>query len=75
MLVIYVSDPFSVIRQKLHKTDRNEGIPQGAAFHASNRVAHQQTGLGPNNPFARQQQQQQPDSQQPDSNSQPFFSV
>lgn len=58
------------------------GIPQGSAFHASNRLALQQTGFGANNPFGQQQQQnqnqnqQQQQQQKPNSqNDQPFFSI
>ena len=52
----------------------NLRIPVGTGFHASNRMAGQQTGFGANNPFGQAQQggQQQQQQQQ---NDQPFFSI
>lgn len=44
----------------------------GSAFHNSNRMAMQQTGLGANNPFG---QQQNPHQQQQQNNEQPFFTI
>ncbi|WVR00026.1 hypothetical protein IAU59_007168 [Kwoniella sp. CBS 9459] len=60
----------------------NLRIPVGSAFHGSNRMAMQQTGIGAqptgfgaNNPFGQMQSQQQQQQQQQKPADQPFFSI